>query len=460
MAQMRAYLGPAGSGKTYALMEEVKRISGTTSFHPTQAILAITFMHGSRRRLAERLRAFAKKGFPTQCDTIDSFCLQIVNRFRRYLGKPKPISIRPSLGEDKWQEGDRHWQTTFTVIRRAAIELLGKTSVRSAIASAYPIILVDEFQDCEGELLELIGLLSIESELLLAADEFQHLSSDEVCPARTWLDTVGCEIIPMVRNRRTSNNVLLETASAIREGSSAVRSIEVHLVPSGIAAYEISSHFTWGKIPFGKSKVLISPVRPESSSWFQGILDSLKKELGKKSRVGPCPFTWDGGEQDQFEIASALVCGRCTASEEVNKSFLDEFERVENPIVRMAAKHARRLIGIRGDDAIGTPEFFDILQQTSHSASAFRTERSNSRTAMTVHGAKNREFDFVFIAWPYEAQRELLGRKLLYNAVTRAKEKAILFVQGDMGRMKKDKILALLQSGIVKRDAWPAKSKK
>jgi len=458
MAQIKAYLGPAGSGKTHALMEEVKRLSVTTSFHPAQAVLAITFMHGSRRRLAERLREVAKKGFPTQCDTIDSFCSQIVNRFRRYLGKAKPIAIRPSLAGDEWQEGEREWRTSFKAIRRSAIDLLRSPIVRSSVAAAYPIIIVDEFQDCEDDLLEVIGLFSIKSRVILAADEFQHLSSDESCPACNWLNNTDAEIVQLIDNHRTNDDVLRETASAIREGRRASRTIEVHPVPSGLAAWQISSRLAWGKIPPGKSKAVICPVRPASSDWFQGILDSLGKELGKRSKVGPNPFHWDGGETEQFNVASALVRLRIGSSEWVSKRLLDDLERDENFIVRAAARHGRRLVGIRGDDAILASGFADILQRTSHSTFAFRREQQNARLAMTVHGAKNREFDFVFIAWPYEVPgNALLARRFLYNAVTRAKEGAVLFVQGDERRVKKDGTLALLQCGIVSQRRSPAK---
>ena len=49
---------------------------------------------------------------------------------------------------------------------------------------------------------------------------------------------------------------------------------------------------------------------------------------------------------------------------------------------------------------------------------------------MTIHQAKNREFDSVVVLWPYEVSgsAERL-RRLLYNAVTRAKRQAVVIVQ-------------------------------
>ena len=51
--------GAAGTGKTYRLMELVADSLGTSPLAEGQRILALTFMHGSRRRLSERLRAVA-----------------------------------------------------------------------------------------------------------------------------------------------------------------------------------------------------------------------------------------------------------------------------------------------------------------------------------------------------------------------------------------------------------------
>jgi hypothetical protein len=286
--------------------------------------------------------------------------------------------------------------------------------------------------------------------VVLAADEFQHLSSELQCPARNWLNSGVADICELDANHRTQDDVLLETASALREDRSATRAIEVHLVASGLAAWHISSRLSWGKIAASKSKVLICPVRRESSRWVRGILDSLAKELGKTSKVGPNPFRWEGGDDEQLVEAVTLVEECCGTAEEIDISQLALFEKSENNTLRAAVRQAQRLVGLRGENGILKEEFADILDHTFHSVQSFRRERHNARIAMTVHGAKNREFDFVFIAWPYEASGDaILARKLLYNAVTRAREGAVLFVQGDKRRVSKDAALATVESGIV-----------
>jgi superfamily I DNA/RNA helicase len=49
---------------------------------------------------------------------------------------------------------------------------------------------------------------------------------------------------------------------------------------------------------------------------------------------------------------------------------------------------------------------------------------------MTIHQAKNREFDSVIVLWPYEVAGVVdRQRRLLYNAITRAQRQAVVVVQ-------------------------------
>ena len=49
---------------------------------------------------------------------------------------------------------------------------------------------------------------------------------------------------------------------------------------------------------------------------------------------------------------------------------------------------------------------------------------------MTIHQAKNREFDHVIVLWPYQVTADPeAARRLLYNAITRARRRALVVVQ-------------------------------
>lgn len=56
---------------------------------------------------------------------------------------------------------------------------------------------------------------------------------------------------------------------------------------------------------------------------------------------------------------------------------------------------------------------------------------SHQLTAMTVQQAKNREFEGVVVLWPYQVGGDAEHkRRLLYNAITRAKRWCNVIVQG------------------------------
>ena len=94
-------------------------------------------------------------------------------------------------------------------------------------------------------------------------------------------------------------------------------------------------------------------------------------------------------------------------------------------------------------------EFIYILKQFIHTHDNFyRKERISKLTLTTIHAAKNREFDTVIILWPYEVSGNILyKRKLLYNAITRAKTNAIIIVQNktmDIQSLGKDDLFGLI----------------
>ena len=71
-----------------------------------------------------------------------------------------------------------------------ALTLLESASVRGFISSTYPLIIVDEFQECNADAISLICKLAEVSRVLLAADGFQDLTSadDAPCEAISYLE--------------------------------------------------------------------------------------------------------------------------------------------------------------------------------------------------------------------------------------------------------------------------------
>jgi superfamily I DNA/RNA helicase len=69
---------------------------------------------------------------------------------------------------------------------------------------------------------------------------------------------------------------------------------------------------------------------------------------------------------------------------------------------------------------------------------AHTTPRQRVRTGLTIHQAKNREFDRVVVLWPVQVPGDNeVQRRLLYNAITRAKYDCVVIVQNPNPRQSR-----------------------
>ena len=155
---IHAFTGGAGCGKTHQLMA---RLDEHLLEHPLgegQKVLALTFMHGSRRRLDERLASAAIPNRAYECATIDFFAWRIAHRWQSLLG---------ALGIDAPAVGD------YAGICAAAAALLGQEGVAGWVARCYPVIILDEAQNLNQDRLAILTTLAPHVCLFAAADEFQ-----------------------------------------------------------------------------------------------------------------------------------------------------------------------------------------------------------------------------------------------------------------------------------------------
>lgn len=119
---VRAVEGAAGCGKTFRLLE---MLGETLAAHPLadgQRVLALTFMHGSRRRLANRLRAIDGLLGRVECCTVDGFAWRM---YRRWRGLATALGITPRTGGE------------FDAVCDAAGMLLEQPQVRDWLSQAF-----------------------------------------------------------------------------------------------------------------------------------------------------------------------------------------------------------------------------------------------------------------------------------------------------------------------------------
>lgn len=436
---LKGFVGPAGSGKTHHLVKEAERVTKSLKWEPYQALLGLTFMHGARRRLYSRFSDLRKVGIPVQCSTIDSFCLDIVRRFRVYLGYDKPVEIDTEIKDCDYAEClTWTWVISLDKMRSEMIRILENKAARKSIAASYPIMVIDEFQDCDGFLLEIIKSLSEMSHLILAADPFQRLEIEKdtcdgtICDAVEWLKKVG-HIEPLDGCERTKKKQLLNTAESLRTGV-----LKPNCVPlmkcdaPGIAAFWISKAiggWGWGKY---SNTVIITPVKESKSKFVSNVLKSLHNELGKAEKFGPYPFSWEQTEDDQLENVCELLPNANKVPGLICKEELEGFQFSEDRTVAEVCKAGYKVAKLRGIDGLSKSELRDMARKRIHAKMAYCSGSRRNRIVLTVHGAKNQEFGYVFILWPLALKKDqLYQRKLLYNGVTRASKNAMILVENN-----------------------------
>src|SRR5689334_18716913 len=78
-----AFEGPAGTGKTHSLMEQLGAELNNRALAAHERVLALTFMHGARRRLDSKLRNVEGLSGRFQATTLDSFSWRLIQRWRK-----------------------------------------------------------------------------------------------------------------------------------------------------------------------------------------------------------------------------------------------------------------------------------------------------------------------------------------------------------------------------------------
>jgi len=449
MGKVVVFTGQAGTGKTYSLMQLLSEIIPHREWLKFETILALTFMHGSRRRLESNLK-FVKKDFKVryECSTIDSFALTILNRFRSYLGIFKAIRPNEIISENAFE-----CFMNRELIREKVTYLLQLDSVRKFIENSYPYIVIDEFQDCTGTLLEIVKQLSTSTDILIACDQFQQLSDPENLEGMQWVAENQFELNDLNSTgvKRTKNNKLLLTATCLRTGNvTKGPKITIHPCPGAkggffpLAEYQLKANIHYN-LAYGNIAI-ISPT--QNGPFVNQLLKSLSKSYTYKKE----PFKTIGPYNqllgfDNYLDIHGLV--KDLPKVALPKAALKELKTKNNFVLNKCADRLLKRLSLRNFETIPYEEFYYVLEQTAHTYDNFyRNENKAKLIFTTIHGAKNREFDNVIVLWPYNVPSDLLQkRKLLYNAITRAKRNVVVIVQNKSDKLEdlaKDNLFSLI----------------
>lgn len=430
-------IGQAGTGKTTRLIQYATNFIVNHNWLEYESILALTFMHGSRKRLDARVDYLRKKySINITCQTFDSFIYSNFTKFRKYLNINE-VPVVDTSGSEIIKLSEVESSYPLSYIRASINSLFTNSVIKDLIKINYPLIIVDEFQDCEELLLEFVINISKCTNLIVAADDFQELSNNTTNKPVEWLKIysqikdLGLKDV----NWRTSNSQLISTAAALRtDRINSERKIEVIPCPSHhLAAWNISAKILFQKWGRNGTIALISPVGTMKSKFIRETVERLhqpfEKTKKRRKRMAPTPFTVEATvearppDKEIFEIDKNKV---------ITKKKINDLLYSNNigPVLNSSLRHAKRKLNLLGQNTMSKDEFSRIYELNVHSYQSYSYQKNFKRRFLTIHGAKNREFDYVIVLWPYEAPSDLLyQRKLLYNAVTRAKEEACIIVQ-------------------------------
>lgn len=407
---VRAFIGGAGCGKTHMLMSSLSDYLNSKPLDVGQKILALTFMHGSRRRLEERLGMLQNLRGRTECSTIDSFAWRLVRRWRSLAIALGFVGIEPS---------------EYERVCAAASALVQIKEVQNWVAMTFPILVVDEAQDMTVNRLGMVAGLANRLEVFVAADEFQCLNEElRPNPACAWLSQV-CVPAELTQPRRTNVGELLNAARAIRAGE-APMSEKIFLIKqtstAPLAGSWINSNLCW--YGGGKSVAIITPTNGKFTK------DALAWAANNtnKNKAGPYRIAWETSEAqaaDEFLATIQLTDQADAASIEAVLAAAGDARTAKD--VAECLEIQRRT---RGKVEFSKDEVVRLVEQSFSQRRQSRRSEVSGWKAMTVHGAKNREFDNVIVLWPAAVGgSDDQKRRLLYNAVTRAKERCIVLVQ-------------------------------
>lgn len=408
-----AFEGPAGAGKTHRLMDELGTALQARPLAPHERVLALTFMNGSRRRLDAKLAEIEALGGRYEATTLDSFALHLTRRWRRLA---RHLGLRIPNDQE------------YNAVCALAAALLEREAVRRWVALSYPFVLLDEAQDLSRERSSMIAALEPSTSILLAFDEFQCLDPALLpISIEEWLRD-RCVPVTLAGSHRTNDAELIAAALAVREGRAVMqdgRMFKVMCTPgrANFAATCLANAIAWRR---GGNVAVLTPSR--RGDFANNVVALVcERALGKQNN-GPYAIEWEGSdEQDCATLWERLgIAARMTVADAINLLT----PHLHNPPVKTVRDWLVRQRVTRGLQEVVSDELRHQLSR----ALALRRRHGHRRqaqfSAMTIQQAKNREFDHVVIIWPYTVPNDAeQRRRLLYNAITRAKRSCTVLVQ-------------------------------
>lgn len=396
-------------------MDELAATLRDHPLQPHQRVLALTFMHGSRRRLDARLRGVPGLAGRFEATTLDSFAWRLTQRWG-LLAEHTGLRIP--------DEND------YTGTCAVAALLLQQATVRSWLEMSFPIVVVDEAQDLSAERSAMIAAWAQSGTIFLAFDEFQCLDVRLLPIAiETWLRD-HCRPIPLEGCRRTDNAELIQAARAVRDGRAVAlngASFKVIATPGHVnfSATCLANAIAWRR---GGNVAVLTPSR------LGGFAENAVARVGQgavgRHQSGPFNIHWEGNDKQEVDTlwAKLGIPDGCS----IDEAFQLLSRHRHLPVVGTLRDWLIRRRSTTGIEIVVAADLLRQLDRALARRRHFGGRPDAQFTAMTIQQAKNREFDHVIVFWPHRMRDDpVQKRRLLYNAITRAKRGCTVLVQSE-----------------------------
>lgn len=286
--------GGAGTGKTTTVIERIGLLLATSPLGEQQRVLALTKMHGSRRRVRERLRGVAGLNGRFESITIDSFAWHLITRWR---------SLARALGTSKLP-------SDFDARCSIAGKLLENPCVQKWVAASFPIVVVDELQDSKASQLLVLKGLCAQSRCIAAGDPFQDLEGEDACPSVEWARERGKPTV-LETTHRTDNAGLLAAATALRNGHPVAALGGFGLI--GVAAPPLGAWHVASRVSKWKhlgTVAVITPVGAARSVFVRKVVERVNGEQPFSTQwwnTADVKLQWEAAQDAQVEATCCAL---------------------------------------------------------------------------------------------------------------------------------------------------------
>ena len=224
--------GGPGAGKTTIALLKAQSIINSGVLKPNQKILFLSFARQTISRIEEQANHIVTKEDKKKIEinTYHGFCWSIIqsfgylltsNKYFKLLTPPNESALLADIEEDKHDKYllnlfENDGQISFRLFAKLTTEIIEKSKrICSLISTAYPFLIVDEFQDTDVYEWKLIQLLGIQSKIIALADlnqrifEFRGASITRI-PEFTKKFTTAVRFDLGTENNRSSNTDIVQ----------------------------------------------------------------------------------------------------------------------------------------------------------------------------------------------------------------------------------------------------------